>query len=67
MLISSIQDGEPHSISVVVRDILDPSSFPIPSDATSSADASSSSSDTEAPAKSLGFTSISRSAASVPT
>jgi proteasome inhibitor subunit 1 (PI31) len=49
------QDGAPHTISVVVRDLLESSSFPIPSNATS--EGSTNSGD---PAKSLGFTSANR-------
>jgi hypothetical protein len=50
------QDGAPHTLSVVVRDLLLPAAFPIPSAATSSG----SSTNAESPAKSLGFASIAR-------
>jgi proteasome inhibitor subunit 1 (PI31) len=53
---SDRQDGAPHTISVVVRDLLEPGSFPIPSSATSEGSTNNS----ESPAKSLGFTSDSR-------
>ena len=49
------QDGAPHTVSVVVRDLLDSTSFPIPSNATSEG-----SNDSGNPAKSLGFTSSNR-------
>ena len=57
MKLTLSQDGAPHTISILITEVINPSAFPIPGAATASG---SSSSSPEAPAKSLGFQSISR-------
>ncbi|CAD6572482.1 MAG: hypothetical protein TREMPRED_000561 [Tremellales sp. Tagirdzhanova-0007] len=49
------ENGAPHTVSVVLGDLLTPPAFPIPSSATATTPSSSS---TEAPAKSIGFKSV---------
>ncbi|WWD17489.1 hypothetical protein CI109_101930 [Kwoniella shandongensis] len=51
------EDGAPNTISVILNDLVDPSSFPIPSSATASSSSDSSTSP-ETPAKAVGFKSI---------